>query len=150
VAAGTKPDASKDQPARGRAKAAAAKSAPVASKASGRRKGQRGSSATSSSATAPDLAAFVDTMAEKWRQREHLLNVVRQFYEFPQQFGLHPEVIPHGSGAQEVKEATEYLEYRISLLRVLLGAMEEELHLLKAAAKSPASTTQAGRRKKAK
>ncbi|HHZ87568.1 MAG TPA: hypothetical protein EYN73_01770 [Chromatiaceae bacterium] len=84
-----------------------------------------------------ELNAFIKELVEKKKQRKHQLDLIQEFFENPDDYGVQVDIIPSSSSHKEIDQRKAELEYRVNLLRSVLTALEGELELLGVAKNSP-------------
>jgi len=84
-----------------------------------------------------ELNAFIKDLVEKKKQRKHQLDIIQDFFENPDDYGVQVDIIPSSTSHKEIGERKAELNYRVDLLKSVLQALEGELELLGMAEKSP-------------
>ena len=77
-----------------------------------------------------DLSQFLGSIAEGKGDRKQQLEIIQDFFQHPEKYGIETDLIPTSTEIEEVEERRSELQYRIDLLRSVLKAMESEMGLL--------------------
>ena len=76
------------------------------------------------------LTEFLASIALRKGERKKQLEIIQDFFEHPEKYGIETDLIPTSTKRAEVEERRNELQYRVDLLRSVLTAMEGELELL--------------------
>jgi hypothetical protein len=83
-----------------------------------------------SSAEDSGLKEFLTSIASRKGERKKQLQIIQDFFQHPEKYGIETNLIPTSTQRAEVEERKSELQYRVDLLRSVLTAMEGELELL--------------------
>jgi hypothetical protein len=76
------------------------------------------------------LKEFLAAISKRKGERKKQLEIIQDFFEHPEKYGIDTDLIPTSTEPEEVEERRNELQYRVDLLRSVLAAMEGELELL--------------------
>ncbi len=87
---------------------------------------ERDAPAGEAQAQGDELNQMLGDLLAKKKRRKYQLNIIKDFFEEPEKYGVDADDVPHSSTREEMLARHSELTYRIALLKSVLRVLERK------------------------